>query len=405
MEKKEKIIAFVPVRGGSKSIPMKNIKLLCGKPLVFWVLHALHNTELVDEVVVSTDSDTIAKVVEDFCFLKVRISKRSDATATDESSTESAMLEFIQKSELDESSIFILVQATSPLLESTHLTEGIVEFKKNDYDSLLSCVRSHRFFWSSHGTPVNYDYRQRPRRQDMPVFLMENGAYYINTVGNILRDKSRISGRIGIYQMPEYTGLEIDEIDDWPILERLMKKYYSFFKQRFINLGHIKLFATDVDGVLTDAGMYYSESGDELKKFNTHDGKGIEILRELNIKTAIVSSEKSKLIERRARKLKFDFVFLGVSGSSKLEVIQDVCKKESMDISEVAYIGDDINCYELLSSVGVAACPSNALPEIRSMPNILQLNKAGGEGAVREFVELIAAARKSFDKDRNEPNL
>jgi len=151
----------------------------------------------------------------------------------------------------------------------------------------------------------------------------------------------------------------------------------------------IKLFLTDVDGVLTDAGMYYSETGDELKKFNTHDGMGLQLIREKGIKTGIITSENTKMVERRFQKLKLDYLYQGKREGGKLASVKEICEKENINLSEVAYIGDDVNCFELLSSVGLAACPANALNEIKKIPNIIQMTKKGGEGCVREFIELI----------------
>jgi N-acylneuraminate cytidylyltransferase len=219
-----KTIAFIPVRGGSKSIPLKNIKPLCGKPLVFWAVSALEETDTIDEIVVATDSDKIAETVLSFNFSKTKIYRRSPENATDTASTESVMLEYIGQSSLDDDDIFILVQATAPLTESRHFSEALDLYKNKEYDSLLTCVRNYRFFWNKNGTSQNYDYQNRPRRQDFDGQLMENGAFYISTVGNIKRAKNRLSGKIGIYEMPEYTSMEIDEPDDFLILEQLMLK-------------------------------------------------------------------------------------------------------------------------------------------------------------------------------------
>ncbi len=152
---------------------------------------------------------------------------------------------------------------------------------------------------------------------------------------------------------------------------------------------NIKLFLTDVDGVLTDAGMYYTESGDEFKKFNTHDGMGIKLLMQQGIKTGFITSETTRIVERRAAKLKVDYLYQGTW--KKLEAALEICAKENISIKETAYIGDDINCIELLSNVGLAACPANALPKVKAIPNIIHLEKKGGEGVVREFAELILA--------------
>ena len=151
----------------------------------------------------------------------------------------------------------------------------------------------------------------------------------------------------------------------------------------------IKLFLTDVDGVLTDAGMYYSEAGDELKKFNTHDGMGLQLIREKGIKTGIITSENTKMVERRFNKLKLDYLYQGKREGGKLASVKEICEKEGISLSEVAYIGDDVNCFELLSNVGLAACPADALNAVKNIPGIVQMKKNGGEGCVREFVEII----------------
>ena len=151
----------------------------------------------------------------------------------------------------------------------------------------------------------------------------------------------------------------------------------------------IKLILTDVDGVLTDSGMYYSETGDELKKFNTHDGMGLQLIRQKAVKTGIITSEDTRLVERRFQKLKLDYLYQGKREGGKLASVKEICEKEGITLKEVAYIGDDVNCFELLSSVGLAACPSDALDTIKNIPGIIQMKKKGGEGCVREFVELI----------------
>jgi YrbI family 3-deoxy-D-manno-octulosonate 8-phosphate phosphatase len=160
-------------------------------------------------------------------------------------------------------------------------------------------------------------------------------------------------------------------------------------KEQYFNkaMRQIRLFISDVDGVMTDAGMYYTESGDEFKKFNTHDGMGFQLLREKGIKTAIITSEITNIVERRAKKLKIDYLYQNCK--NKLAAAREICAKENIPLTETAYIGDDINCLELLSHVGLAACPSNAVARIKAIPAIIPLQKKGGEGVVREFVELI----------------
>ena len=383
-----KIIAFIPVRGGSKSIPLKNIKPLCGKPLVCWNIEALEACPQVDEVIVATDSDEIWKTVESRDYKKTKLYRRSAENACDTASTESVMLEYIKYVNLHESDIFMLVQATSPLTESVHFSEALQKYETGEYDSLLTCVRNYRFFWNEDGTSMNYDYMNRPRRQNFSGMLMENGAFYINTVGRILSNGNRLGGKIGVYEMPEYTATEIDEPDDWMILEKLMRKYKSDF-QKSSPKPSIKLFISDIDGTLTDGGMYYSESGDELKKFNTRDGMGFGMLREAGVKTALVTSEDRELNHRRAEKMKIDYLTQGKREGGKIEAVKAIVGELGITMDEVAYIGDDVNCIDLLSSVGYAACPADACAMVKEIPGITVMTKKGGEGCVREFIERL----------------
>ena len=185
--------------------------------------------------------------------------------------------------------------------------------------------------------------------------------------------------------MPEYTYTEIDEIEDWLVAESIMQKFVLNNKK--VDFSKLKIFLSDVDGVLTDAGMYYTEDGDEFKKFCTYDGMGFQLLQQTGVKVGILTSEDRQLNRRRAKKLGLDFDFHGAK--NKLQIVEDLCQKEQISLDEVAYIGDDVNCFELLSNVGIAVCPNNAIHKIKAIPNIIQLNKNGGEGAVREFVDQI----------------
>ena len=376
------VIAFIPARYGSKAIPDKNIKIFCGKPLIYWVLKQLESAN-VDEIIVATDSDIIKSVVNSFGIKKVKVYDRESKNAQDKSSTESVILEYINKSTLSDDDIFMLVQATSPFTQKEHFNEGLDLFQK--YDSVLSCSISKRFVWSDDGVALNYDMNNRPRRQDYKGNLIENGSFYISSVGDIKTYKNRISGNIGVYKMPPYTYIEIDDPIDWFIAEFIMKQYVLVNKKK--DLSHIKIFLSDVDGVLTDGGMYYSKEGDKMKKFCTHDGMGMKILQKTGIKVGILTSEDTEINRKRAEKLNLDYAFHGAH--DKLSIVFELCKSENVSIDEVAYVGDDINCFNLLSKVGVAACPNNAIYKIKKIPGIIHLSRNGGDGAVREFIELL----------------
>ena len=135
-----------------------------------------------------------------------------------------------------------------------------------------------------------------------------------------------------------------------------------------------KLIATDIDGVWTDGGMYYDQGGNEWKKLK------------FNIPIAIITGEDTEIVRRRATKLKVDRLFMGVE--NKLIVLSELCGELKISLSEVAYIGDDINDIEVLKNVGLSACPSSAPDYIKELVTII-CSKKGGEGVFREFVETI----------------
>ncbi len=157
----------------------------------------------------------------------------------------------------------------------------------------------------------------------------------------------------------------------------------------------IRLFATDVDGVLTDAGMYYAESGDEWKKFNTRDGMGLKLLQKAGIITAIVTQERTNLVARRAEKLAIPELHQGVQ--DKLSLVREMAARHGLTLSQVAYIGDDVNDLETLKEVGFSAAPADGMPQVIAVVDYV-CQKNGGEGAVREICEMIldAKSRKSI---------
>lgn len=146
----------------------------------------------------------------------------------------------------------------------------------------------------------------------------------------------------------------------------------------------------DVDGVLTDAGMYYSESGDELKKFNTRDGMGIKMLQASGFVTAFITREKTAIVERRGQKLAVPEVHQGVD--DKLTVLTRLAGEYGLTLEQVAYVGDDVNDLEALRAVGFSAAPADAIPIVLQAVHYVCAKK-GGEGAVRELTDLLLAAR------------
>ncbi|MFN0066461.1 MAG: HAD family hydrolase, partial [Limisphaerales bacterium] len=297
--------------------------------------------------------------------------------------------------------------------------------------------------------PQNYDPLRRPRRQEFAGYWVENGAFYVSSRTGLLATGCRLHGRIVACPMPEETYFELDEPSDWAIVAGLLAARSGEFHEplpepsrlhepaprsslngesprasaqgsqelaspnpdlgganyheppasppssALADLGPgtvprrlVRLLLTDVDGVLTDAGMYYDDRDNELKKFNTRDGKGLELLRARGIRGGIVTSEDTRIVARRAAKLKLDFLFQGVK--DKLTVVKDLLAREGLHPAEVAYIGDDVNDLEVLALVGWPACPADAEPAVRAVAR-LHCSRRGGEGAVRELADFLLA--------------
>ncbi|MCR5108589.1 MAG: acylneuraminate cytidylyltransferase family protein [Lachnospiraceae bacterium] len=222
-EKKSGTVAFIPVRGGSRSIPLKNIKVLNEKPLVYWTVKAACSCDFIDTVYVSTDSDKIKAAVEGLLLPKTKVIGRSEETASDTAPTESAMLEFARN--ITDWENIILIQATSPLLKKEDIERGYKLFLSGGCDSVFSGVRKKQFLWYDEGDHVkaSYDYLNRPRRQDYSGYIVENGAFYITKREALLRTGCRMSGNIKVCEMSEASIFEIDEPEDFIVIEAIMK--------------------------------------------------------------------------------------------------------------------------------------------------------------------------------------
>lgn len=385
-------IAFIPAMCGSNSIPLKNIKPICGRPLLYWTAKAACECKDIDLVYIATDSPKIREVAEGFrqeagegIWEKIRVVDRSGQSADDRASTETAMLEFAGAYGFDN---IVLVQATSPMLRASDLEGGFALFRQPDTDSVLSVVRQRRFLWREDGrtaVPVNYDVFHRPRRQEFDGYLMENGAFYITSKENLLTYQNRISGNIKTYEMEEDTAYELDEPDDWVIVGALMERKGFGAEERDMPSG-VKMFLTDCDGCLTDGGMYYSEHGDELKKFNTKDGMGFSFLREKGILTGVITGEDVELNRRRVEKLKLDIYKPGCR--DKASAIKELCRQYRIGLEDVVYVGDDVNDLEVIQMVGFGCCPADAVPQVKAAAKYIAAAK-GGEGVIREIIERL----------------
>ncbi|MFA6294946.1 MAG: acylneuraminate cytidylyltransferase family protein [Candidatus Paceibacterota bacterium] len=220
---KMKIVALIPLRGGSKSIPYKNIQKLAGKPLAYWVCRAAKNSKYISEVYVSTEDSKIKKTIESLK-LGIKIIDRPKELASDNSTTDSVMVHFQTKVSFD---VLVTLQATSPFTTSEEIDEAIEMFLDKKYDSLLTGVKLKKFFWTIDGKPLNYDYMNRPMRQNFDGVVNENGAFYITRNKTLKKYRNRLSGKIGLYLMSPEKYIDIDKPEDWIEAEKMLKSMYK----------------------------------------------------------------------------------------------------------------------------------------------------------------------------------
>ena len=386
------VVGFLPVRGGSRSIPGKNIKLIAGRPLVHWTASAALECPAIEKVYVASDSAEIRAVAAQLAHPKLEVIDRDPTTCTDTASTESALLAFARAHTFER---VVLIQATSPLVTAADLGGALARLEASGATSLLSVTHEHRFRWTEglegRVTPANYDPTQRPRRQEWAGDLYENGAFYITRRDALLQTGCRLSGPTIAWKMSLASAIELDEPSDWELVESLLlargRDDHAGFVER---AAKIKLLVSDVDGVLTDGGMYYGTDGDFLKKFNTRDGMGMARWREHGGLVALITGEDTPIVSRRAEKLGLEHVALGVA--DKTASLSRLLDRLGLDWAEVAYMGDDLNDLEAMRRVGLAACPADAADAIQAVAHH-RCRRRGGEGCVRELVDAMLSAR------------
>jgi N-acylneuraminate cytidylyltransferase len=385
-----KKIGIIPLRKDSKGIPGKNKKKMVGRPLFSWVLTEALFSNLDAVYVFTNDTEIISYVEREYHWTnKVFALLRNDENANDTASTESTMIEFAEKIN-HEYDILCLLQATSALTLAADINHGLEKISIEKYDASLSVVKTHRFTWNSDGTPQNYDVFNRPRRQDFEGLLIENGAVYCTTKDSFRKSKNRVSGSIGLVEMPEETLMEIDSLSNWHIVENLLMERQKSTKSN----QRIQYLVLDVDGVFTDGGIYFNEEGEFAKKFDMRDGMGLEILRQNNVEVVVLTSENSKLVAQRMKKLQIKDTFLGVK--DKYAFLKHFLATKNSSFNAVAYVGDDINDLANICTSGWSFAPANATPIVKLNADFV-LSATSGAGAIREVCETILKYNKRYD--------
>ena len=380
------VLALIPARGGSKGIPRKNLRPCGGLPLVAHSIRHACGCPDVARTIISTDDEEIATVAHAYG-AEVPFMRPAEL-ADDTASTEAVMahaLDWLAREEGWEPGAVLLLQPTSPLRTPRDLGAALAQFRDEQADALLSVCENRHFLWDAETRQaINYDPQHRPRRQERRWELAENGSLYITRTATFHKHRNRLGGRIAFYEMPAWQGVEIDEPDDLALAEfHLARLRRATLDDRRRD---IRLLVLDFDGVLTDGAVLVDEHGTEAVRCSRRDGQGLALLRESGVAVAIISSETSGVVRRRAAKLGIDEVHTGIT--DKRAVYEVLKRKHDITDRQVCACGDDVQDLPLLAAAGIGCCPADAVPTVKRIAEYVS-SRNGGNGFVREVCDLL----------------
>jgi YrbI family 3-deoxy-D-manno-octulosonate 8-phosphate phosphatase len=389
-----RILAIIPARGGSKGIPRKNLRVIAGKPLLAYSIEQAKSIPAITRVIVSTDDIEIAQSAQ---LYGAEVIMRPAEISHDTASSESALLHVLnslREHEHYEPDLVVFLQATSPLREPHDIQRAIDIFLADGADSLLSVSPMNGFLWRNTGTEFSsfsYDFKTRPRRQDAPEDLVENGSIYIFKPWVLHELNNRLGGKIVFYRMSNLDYFQIDEPDDLELLEQLIfarhrKRQTTISKSAF---ARIRLLVLDFDGVLTDNRVLVNQDGKEAVHCSRADGWGIARLKDIGITVIVLSTETNPIVSARCKKLGIGCI---QSLPNKVIALREIMGNYKRTAEEVAYVGNDVNDLECMGEVGLAIAVADAVPEILHTADWVTTRR-GGEGAIREIADAIIASQ------------
>jgi len=390
-EKPLSAVCIIPARGGSKGIQHKNIQIIAGKPLLAYTIEQAKQTPAIARVIVSTDDSKIASVAKEY---GAEVIWRPAEISGDTASSESALihvLDYLRDTEGYEPDLVVFLQATSPLRKPDDIQNAIEKLQREGADSLFSACPLQGFVWRKEGgrfISLNYDYRRRPRRQDAPEDLIENGSIYIFKPWVLRKFNNRLGGKITVYYMDVLDSFQIDEPADLELVEKLLA--IRGVGQRSPRFAAVRLLALDFDGVMTDNRVLVNQDGIEAVWCHRADGWGIARMKEVGVEVIVLSTEKNPVVVARCRKLGITCI---QGCHDKLAVLKEIVEKRSLKPEQVAYVGNDVNDIDCMQWVGVPIAVADAVPEVRAISCFVTARK-GGEGAVREVCDLIFSQKQ-----------
>jgi YrbI family 3-deoxy-D-manno-octulosonate 8-phosphate phosphatase len=385
-----RVIAVIPARGGSQGVPLKNLEPVGGRSLLMRAVAACRQSQLIDEVVVSSDH---AGIQEEARRAGARVVVRPAAIAGNTASSESAVLHAVTEVQGDGPApeVTVLVQCTSPFMDPSDLDGAIARVLAGEADCAFSAVESHAFLWryAPEGLlGINHDSSFRPRRQDRDVEFRETGAFYAMRTDGLRRHGRRFFGTLVAQRVDDAHAMEIDTVDDLHMAR--LRAAVLEEQERIDGLPVIDVDAlvTDFDGVHTDDRVYLSQDGVESVQVSREDGMGVSLARRAGVKLLILSTEVNPVVAARAAKLKVPVMH---GQSDKAQALKEWIAAEGLDPNRVAYVGNDVNDLGCLRMVGWPIAVADAHPDVAALAR-LKLTRRGGSGAVREVCELVVAA-------------
>lgn len=388
-------VAIIPARGGSKGVPRKNLRPVGGVPLVVRAIRAARDAAGIDVVVVSTDDDEIAAVS---AAAGARVIRRPDEISGDTASSESALLHAIDEIEAAAQRVGIVafLQATSPFIPSAALAEAVAEVRGDRADSVFSAYETYGFLWrrgevgegdGDQATAINHDAAHRPRRQDRAPHHLETGAFYVFRAEGFRRSRHRFFGRIRIAEVPEWSAIEIDDEQQLRIADALAAVHEASWAAADAVAERIDVRAvvTDFDGVHTDDTAIIDADGGERVRVSREDGMGVALLRRAGIPMLILSTEQNPVVRARAEKLRVP-VLHGID--DKEQALRAWAAEAGIRLTDIAYLGNDVNDLPAMRIVGWPVAVANAHPRVLATARVV-LTRTGGNGAVRELIERV----------------
>jgi N-acylneuraminate cytidylyltransferase len=389
------VVAVIPARGGSQGVHLKNLEPVGGRSLLMRAVAACRQSELIDEVVVSSDH---AGIQEEARRAGARVVIRPAAIAGNAASSEAAVLHALTEVQGDGPApeVTVLVQCTSPFMDPVDLDGAISRVLAGEADCAFSAVESHSFLWK-YGPEglmgINHDPGFRPRRQDRDVEFRETGAFYAMRTDGLRRHGRRFFGTLVAQRVHDDHAMEIDTPDDLHMAR--LRAAVLEEQERIDGLPVIDVDAlvTDFDGVHTDDRVYLSQDGVESVRVSREDGMGVAMARRAGIRLLILSTEVNPVVAARADKLRIPVIH---GQSDKAQALKEWVAAEGLDPNRVAYLGNDVNDLGCLRMVGWPVAVANAHPDVQALAR-LKLTRRGGSGAVRELCELVIAAVTARD--------